>query len=166
MTGLGRGTGRPRCAVRPFGTSRDERGDAMVVWCMLLALLLLPLGGLSVDLWHGLEVQRQLQAAAEAAATAGASGIDVQTYRSNGCIVLSASQAVDLAEANLTDQQGLGPLAGVEMTVGPGGHEIEVTLTKDVRLTLLALVEGDRPLVVRASATSTAVGSVSGTGCA
>ena len=31
----------------------EERGDAMVFWCLLLALMLLPLGGLSVDLWNG-----------------------------------------------------------------------------------------------------------------
>ena len=30
---------------------RDERGDAMVIWCLGLAILLLPLGGISVDLW-------------------------------------------------------------------------------------------------------------------
>ena len=45
-------------------------GDAIVVWCLLLALMLLPLGGLSIDLWHGIAVQRQLQSAAEDAALA------------------------------------------------------------------------------------------------
>jgi hypothetical protein len=38
---------RGRDLVRERGA--DERGDAMVLWCLLLALMLLPLGGLSID---------------------------------------------------------------------------------------------------------------------
>ena len=66
----------------------------MIVWCLLIAVMLLPLGGLSVDLWHGIEVQRHLQSAAEDAAVAGASGIDVVEYRQTGCIVLDPVLAV------------------------------------------------------------------------
>lgn len=142
-----------------------ERGDAMVVWCLLLALLLLPLGGLSVDLWHGIEVQRQLQSAAEDAATAGSSGIDVAEYRQNGCVVLDPASAVSLASANLASQQQLGPLASTDIEVAPDGDEITVVLRKNVRLTLLTLVEGNRPLVVTAEASSEPEGSVSGNGC-
>jgi hypothetical protein len=142
-----------------------DRGDAMVVWCLLLALLLLPLGGLSIDLWHGIAVQRQLQSAAEDAATAGASGIDIAVYRRSGCIVLDPAVAVPLAQANLASQSGLGSLASVDVEVAPAGNEITVVLRKDVHLTLLKLVEGDRPLVVRAEATSQPIGSVSGNGC-
>jgi Flp pilus assembly protein TadG len=147
------------------GSLRHERGEAMVVWCLLFAVLMLPLGGLSVDLWHGIAVQRQLQAAADDAATAGASGIDVQTYRQDGCLVLDVPQAVSLAEANLADQAGLGPLSATDVTVAPNGSEISVVLSKDVRLTLLTLVEGHRPLVVTAGATSEPRGSVPGDGC-
>ena len=137
----------------------------MVVWCLLLALLLLPLGGLSVDLWHGIAVQRQLQSAADGAAAAGASGINVEEYREDGCLALDPSQAVSLAEANLAEQAGLGPLAATDISVAPNGSDISVVLREDVRLTLLTLVEGNRPLVVTASATSQPRGSVSGEGC-
>ena len=159
---------RPRATggsdARDRGGGRD-RGDAMVVWSLLLAILLLPLGGLSVDLWHGIAVQRQLQSAAEDAATAGASGIDIAVYRRSGCIVLDPAVAVPLAQANLASQAGLGSLASVDVEVAPAGNEITVVLRKDVHLTLLKLVEGDRPLVVTAEATSQPVGSVSGNGC-
>jgi Flp pilus assembly protein TadG len=137
----------------------------MVVWCLLLAVLLLPLGGLSVDLWHGIEVQRQLQSAAEDAALAGSSGIDAQEYRGTGCIVLDPASAVALAQANLASQSGLGPLTGADFEVSPDGEQISVTLRTDVKLTLLSLVEGDRPLVVVATATSDAQGSLTGSGC-
>ncbi|MGC8626241.1 MAG: hypothetical protein ACP5VR_01585 [Acidimicrobiales bacterium] len=138
----------------------DERGDAVVVWCLLLAVMLLPLGGLSIDLWHGLAVQRQLQAAAEDAVAAGASGLDTATYRSTGCIVLDPVVAVALARDNLAVQQGLGPLYGADIEVSPDGTEITVELAEKVRLSLLSWVEGGRPLVVSATASSQAEGSL------
>jgi Flp pilus assembly protein TadG len=137
----------------------------MVLWCLLLAMMLLPLGGLSVDLWHGITVQRQLQAAAEDAAAAGASGIDVQRYRATGCIVLDPAAAETLAQENLSAQSGLGTLAGTDIQVGSDGETISVALREDVHLTLLALVEGNRPLVVAATATSAPRGSLPGNGC-
>jgi Flp pilus assembly protein TadG len=142
-----------------------ERGDAMIVWCLLFALLLLPLGGLTIDLWRGIAVQRSLQSAAEDAATAGSSGIDVQQYRATGCLLLDPAAAVPLAQANLAAQSDLGPLAAVNIYVSPNGQQISVRLQEDVHLTLLALVEGNRPLVVTASASSTPEGSVAGNGC-
>ena len=159
-----RGDDRDRGDAMGRGDGRD-RGDAMVVWCLLLAVLLLPLGGLSIDLWHGIAVQRQLQSAAEDAATAGASGINIAVYRRSGCILLNPAVAVPLAQANLASQAGLGDLASVDVQVAPAGNEITVVLRKDVHLTLLKLVEGDRPLVVAAEATSQPIGSVSGNGC-
>jgi Flp pilus assembly protein TadG len=154
---------RGRDLVRERGA--DERGDAMVLWCLLLALMLLPLGGLSIDLWHGIAVQRALQSAAEDAATAGASGISVSQYRDTGCLRLDPGVAVSLAQGNLDSQTDLGPLAGADISVAPGGLSISVKLREDVRLTLLTLVEGDKPLVVTASATSAPRGSVSESGC-
>lgn len=141
-----------------------DRGDAMVVWCMLLAVMLLPLGGLSIDLWHGIAVQRQLQAAAEDAAAAGSSGVDVVTYRDTGCIALDPSLAARLAEANLAAQSGLGSLSEDVVTVSPDGSQISVTLAEQVHLTLLSIVQGDRPLTVRASASSAPKGSASTAG--
>jgi Flp pilus assembly protein TadG len=160
MTGT---DGRPW--VRARRPPIDERGEAMVVWCLLLALLLLPLGGLSIDLWHGIEVQRQLQAAAEDAARAGSSGIDAQAYRQTGCLVLDPTSAVALAQANLAAQTGLGPLSGASFEVSANGEQISVSLREDVHLTLLSLVEGDKPLVVGATANSGPIGSLTGTGC-
>jgi Flp pilus assembly protein TadG len=137
----------------------------MVVWCLLIAVMLLPLGGISVDLWHGIEIQRQLQSAAEDAALAGASGIDVAVYRRSGCIVLDPTAAVPLAEANIAEQAGLGPLAATSIVVSADGRRISVELRKDMKLTLLSWAEGSRPLVVVATAQSGPEGSVSGDGC-
>jgi Flp pilus assembly protein TadG len=138
----------------------------MVTWSLLLAVMLLPLGGVSVDLWHGIEVQRQLQSAAEDAALAGASGIDVGTYRESGCIALDPTLAVPLAEGNIASQPGLGALAGTDIVVSPDQRQISVLLKEDLHLTLLAWFEGPKPLVVVATASSGPEGSVSGRGCA
>jgi|GEM_PF-2453295 hypothetical protein len=151
--------------VRPLAGERSwfvagpcERGDAMVVWCLLLAMLLLPLAGISVDLWHGIEVQRQLQSVAEDAANAGASGINIALYREDGCIALDPSMAVTLAQANLESQANLGPLSQVAIEVAPNDSTVTVALSEDVHLTLLSLVQKG-PLVVRAVATSEPRGS-------
>jgi Flp pilus assembly protein TadG len=160
MRGLALPLRRPFGRIFPPEPPQDERGDAMIVWCLLLAVMLLPLGGLSIDLWHGIAAQRQLQAAAEDAAAAGASGIDTLTYRSTGCILLDPATAEALARANLAAQAGLSPLAAANIDVIPGGNEITVVLTEDVHLTLLSWVEGGRPLVVTATASSQARGSL------
>ena len=137
----------------------------MIVWCLLLALLFLPLGGLTIDLWRGIAAQRSLQSAAEDAATAGSSGIDVAQYRATGCLLLEPSAAVPMAEANLASQRDFGSLATVDIFVSPDDRQISVRLQEDVHLTLLSLVEGDRPLVVTAMATSSPEGSVDGDRC-
>jgi len=153
------------CPGEPVARRGGDNGEAMVIWCLLLALMILPLASTSVDLWHAIAVQRQLQAAAEDAALAGSSGLDVEAYRSRGCISLAPSSAVALADENLADQQGLGPLSASRVAVTPGGWQISVWLEEQVHLTLLSLLEGGRSLAVSATAVSGPRGSVSGSGC-
>ena len=50
-----------------------ERGDALVVFCVAMIIVILPLGGISLDLWHAISEERTLQSAADAAGVAGAS---------------------------------------------------------------------------------------------
>ena len=127
----------------------------MIIWCLGLAILLLPLGGLSVDLWHAISEERALQAAAASAADAGASGINVTAYRATGQPTLDPSQASSLAEQNLAQQTGMPALAAPPtIAVSPDGTQIQVRLTANVHLTLLALVEGDRPIHIVATGTS------------
>lgn len=155
--------------MKPSGDGRKsqapEKGEAMIMWCLLVAVLLLAIGGLSVDFWRAIAVQRQLQSAAEDAALAGASGIDVPAYRESGCLRLAPALAVELAEENLAGQNGAKGTSTTDIWVGPGDHSVHVLLKESVHLTLLSLVEGDRPLIVAATASSRPVGSLSGEGC-
>jgi len=134
---------------------RDERGDAMVIWCLGLAVLLLPLGGISVDLWHAISQERALQSAASAAAEAGASGIDIPTYRAAGDVVLNPTLAVDLARISLADESNPPDLsAPPDITVADNDGQITVTLHEDVHLTLLGLIEGNHLIRITASASA------------
>lgn len=131
---------------------RDERGDAMVIWCLGLSVLLLPLGGISLDLWHAVSQERALQSAATDAADAGASGIDTATYRENGRIMLKPNSAVALAEANLASQEHLPPLSSPPViTVNQTGDAITVELQETVRLTLLGVLEGNQSIHIVAT---------------
>lgn len=132
---------------------RDERGDAVILWCVLFAALLLPLAGISVDLWRAIALQRHLATAAEDAATAGASGLDLSYYRATGCARLGP-MATTMAQQNLAQQVGLPGGTTASVQVAADGASITVTLTDPMRLSLLGLVEGDKPLVVSATAAS------------
>ena len=133
----------------------------MVIWCLGLAVLLLPLGGISIELWHSISDERALQTAAADAAQAGASGINTAVYHATGQVVLNPSQATTLAEENLAQQSGLPALAGPPtITISPDGQHITVRIDSYVHLTLLSLVEGDK--LIHIVATSSAAPRPSG----
>ena len=64
---------------------RAQRGT-ITLWLLGLCVLLLPLGGLGLDLGRAFATRRSLSAAADAAALAGAGAIDVAAYRADGTV--------------------------------------------------------------------------------
>ena len=133
--------------------SRDERGS-VTIWMLGLSLLLLLFGGLALDFWRGLSLQRELSAVADSAAIAAGSGIDEEVYRSLGDVRLDPARARGLALASI-DAQDV-DLVAMAIVVSADGSAVTVTLTAAVELGLLGvLVEDDEPLKVRASATVT-----------
>ncbi|MGD2060475.1 MAG: pilus assembly protein TadG-related protein [Acidimicrobiia bacterium] len=130
--------------------TRSDRGST-TIWVLGLSILILLLGGLSIDYWRALALQRELAAVADSAAIAAASGIDEDTYRATGEISLDAVRSRQLASAAV-DWQGL-DVAGSEVDVL--GGSVTVTLTAVVDLGLLGVfVDESEPLTVRASATA------------
>lgn len=133
-------------------SARDQRGDAIVVWCLGLAVLLLPLGGISLDLWHSISDERALQAAA-AAAAAGSSGLDVAAYRQNSTVRLDPNLAAQLALVNLSQQPDLPKLSEPPLVVvDPSGRRMIVQLHETVQLTLLRILLGDKTIRLTATA--------------
>jgi hypothetical protein len=147
--------------------------------CFGLALFFLLLGAGVVDLWGTMTAQQNLQAIAQDAANAGASGVNTDVYRSDDDVVLltgtdpppcpggSPCEAYTLAMVNLEAQGDL-PAAVLDMTCGPDlstdpdcnaisvdGAAITVTLHENVS-SLVLKAAGHNALPISVSATSVA----------
>lgn len=128
----------------------SERGST-TIWLLGLALLLLLFGGLGLDFWRGLAMQRELAAVADSAAVAGASGIDEEHYRATGEVVLEPGRAVSLAQTSLAFQDV--DLIASEIVVAADGLSIEVMVETLVDPLLIGVfIDDDSPLTVRGSA--------------
>ncbi len=131
---------------------RSERGSA-VIWMVGLTALLLLFGGLAVDFWRALALQRELAAVADSAAIAAASGIDEEHYRDTGEVVLDSTRANALAFESIGDQ-GIELLNG-EVQTSADGLQVNVVLIDVLELGLLGIfVDQTEPLTVRAEATA------------
>jgi uncharacterized membrane protein len=128
-----------------------ERGT-IGLWLLGLCLMLLLLGGLSLDLWRAFSERRALAGMVDAAALAGASGIDVAALHTGGPALLHPVEAERLAAASLAGQQAAPALRSARVAASP--QSITVRASAQVDLTLLRLLAGDRPLEVRVTATS------------
>jgi len=132
---------------------RSDRGS-VTIWVLGLSVLLLLFGGLALDYWRGLSLQRELAAVADSAALAGASGIDEEAYRADGSVVLDSARSRDLVLAAVAWQDT--DVLSIDVVVDPGA--VTVTLTGEVELGLLGVfVDESEPLTVRATATASPV---------
>ncbi|MEA1903047.1 MAG: pilus assembly protein TadG-related protein [Actinomycetota bacterium] len=129
---------------------RSDRGS-VTIWMLGLSMLLLLFGGLSLDYWRGLAMQRELASIADSAALAGASGIDEEHYRATGEVVLDVTRSRQLAMLSV-DTQDVSPTS-ISVSVTPGS--VSVTVENTVELLLLGVfIDDDEPLLVRGSATA------------
>lgn len=130
-----------------------ERGST-TIWMLGLSLLLLLFGGIALDYWRGLAVQRELAAVADSAALAAASGIDEAHYRMTGEIVLNPDRARQLAAGSIGFQNV--DLVESEVVVSGDGSAVTVTVEGSLTLGLLGVfTRDDEPLRVSATATAT-----------
>ncbi|GBD84190.1 hypothetical protein BMS3Abin02_00579 [bacterium BMS3Abin02] len=129
--------------------SRDR--GSITIWVLGLVIMVMALGGLSLDLWRGLVVRKAVAAVADAAAVAGASGIDETAWR-NGELRLDAPRARWLADRVIAAEPDA---ASLRWRVQVAPQEVTVTVERDVDLTLLQIMApGDEPLLVRVRATA------------
>jgi hypothetical protein len=130
----------------------------------MVAMMLLIIGGLSVDLWRVLAEHRDVAGLVDGAATAGATGVDTEAIRADpeAPILLEPGEARLRACEYLEHHGGLAPncvAPGVGVSIV--GDSITVRMERDVDLTLLRIVQalsGDlAPIRVGAEATAAAL---------
>ena len=131
--------------------SRAERGT-ITLWLLGLCVLLLPLGGLGLDLGRAFAARRSLGATADAAALAGAGGLDVVAYRADGTVRLDPVRAEARARRSVAEQLDRDGVRAVRVRVDTDTIVVEVE--GDVDLTLLRLLQGAEPFTVTATATA------------
>jgi Flp pilus assembly protein TadG len=133
---------------------RSERRESgtITMWMLGLCLMLLLLGGISLDLWRAFSERRSLAATADAAAVAGASALDEAAYRSGGVVRLDAADAQRRAQASLAEQLDRRALRDARVVASAG--EVTVTVGGSVDFSLLQIVApGDEfDIAVRATA--------------
>lgn len=128
----------------------DERG-AVTLWVLGLIFPMLLLGGLSLDLWRGFSERRALAGIADAAAVAGANGLDTDRVYESNEIRLDPALAEELARANLAAQ--LDDRSLRDWDVVATEESVTVRLAGSVDLTLLRLFY-DRSWDVAVTATA------------
>jgi Flp pilus assembly protein TadG len=142
---------RPGHDVHDGRDARDERGT-ITLWILGLCLMLFLLGGISLDLWRAFSDRRSLASAADAAAVAGGTALDVDAYRHDGVVRLLPALAKTRAEASLRDQLDTSALADVGVIADT--QTVTVTVHGTTHFSLLQLLPGahDFSITVHASA--------------
>lgn len=134
-----------------LGRFGGESGS-VTFWMLGLALIVLALGGLSLDVWRVFLERRDLAGIVDAAAIAGASAIDEAAFRRVGEVRIDPTEAARTACAYLR-MHSERPISCAGIHADPVG--VEVMASREVELTLLNLllprVERE-PLAIRVSA--------------
>src|SRR5256714_6023898 len=122
-----------------MATSRRTERGTVTLWVLGLCIALMFLGGLSLDLWRAVAVRREMSAMADAAATAGANGVDEPSLRS-GLVQLDDARARALTATTLGEYPRTPSLDAARIDVG--GTRVTVTLRDHVDFSLLGIFMG------------------------
>ena len=129
---------------------QGERGTMTLLGIGLSAMLLF-VGGFSLDLWRAHSERRALAELADAAAAAGANGIDTSIYRSSGELVLDPSLAELLAWESIVGQADQRSLLGTP-SVSATTDVVVVRVEGEVEMTLLRMFSGGEPFLIQVTA--------------
>ena len=110
----------------------------MVIWTMGLAVVLFAVIYLVTDAWRLIAADRALSAAVDAAAAAGALGIDEAAYRAGAMVSLDPGQAESLARQALAEQPDADLF--VDVTISATPDRITVAADRNVQLLLLRFI--------------------------
>ncbi|HEX2404481.1 MAG TPA: pilus assembly protein TadG-related protein [Acidimicrobiia bacterium] len=128
----------------------------MTLWTLGLSVLLLLFGGVAVDFWRALALQRELAAIADSASVAAASGIDEDHYRTTGEVLIDAARATEIGSSYVASQDV--DLEDLVVTTAADGLSVSVAVVDRLDLGLMGVfVDQQVPLTVTAEATATPV---------
>ena len=131
----------------------DERG-AVTIWGLGLVLVLFGFAGLAIDTWRVFAERQALAGLADSASIVGATAIDVELFRDTGVVELDESLAAHRALGYVaTHAPPLDDDITAAVRFPPGG--IEVTLNRDVELTLVGVFLDDGTVSMSATAYAT-----------
>jgi Flp pilus assembly protein TadG len=134
---------------------RSDRGS-VTMWTLGLSVLLLLFGGLAVDFWRALALQRELAAIADSASVAAASGIDEEHYRATGEVLIDAGRASGIGSSYVASQDVT--LDDLIVTTASDGLSVSVLVVDRLDLGLIGVfVDQSAPLTVTAEATAVPV---------
>ena len=131
-------------------TTRDQHG-MITLWILGLTISVMFLGGLGLDLWRAVATRREIATMADAAASAGADGLDEGALRAGG-VQLDDARARALVASELAQSPDAARLVGIDVSVA--GGQVTVRLREHVRFSLLGIFMGGGRFTVQASATA------------
>ncbi len=124
----------------------SDRGS-VTLWMLGLSILLLLFGGLAVDFWRALALQRELAAVADSMAVAAASGIDEEHYRETGEVVIDPARAAALGSSYARSQDV--ELVGMGVSTEVDGSSVTVEVEGELELGLIGVfVDQTEPLTI------------------
>ena len=130
-----------------------ERG-AIAIWGVGLVLVLFGVAGLAIDTWRVFAERQALAGLADSASMAGATAIDIAEFRRTGAVQLDPSLAEARALAYLNDHSAdLDDDISASIRFPVNG--IEVTLTREVELTIIRAFLDEGVVRMEVSAYST-----------
>jgi hypothetical protein len=138
---------------------RESDEGFVTIWILGLCVMLLFLGGISLDLWRAFSDRRALAALVDAAAVAGASDVDeehVHARAGAGDPIVRLDE--DAARRRAEDYLAAGArrlrIEEISITFSPDLSEITVAASATSDLTLVRiLLPGADPLTVRVAST-------------
>jgi len=145
------------CATKDGDGADQNRGErgSVTLWVLYWALSVLFIAGFGLDLWRGVSTRRALLEQAEAAAAAGANGIDTEVFRSTGEVAIDAPLADALARQNLAAQGEADLVESAVVSVDQATQEVTVQLTTRVEFTLVKVfLSAEAPLEVGVTASA------------
>lgn len=129
---------------------RSDRGS-VTFWTLGLCILLLMFGGLAIDFWRALALQRELAAVADSLAVAAASGIDEEHYRLTGEVIIDPTRAAGLGSTYVASQDV--DLTDLKVITADDGSGVSVLIEGRLELGLVGLlVDQNEPFTVNARA--------------